>query len=69
MTGMNLTVRYDYGCLTPTHAECALIFCAVGQVQIDKRLIWDSGTVGLPLKVVNGITVNIDRNLPFQLFA
>ena len=65
----NLTVRRNYGCLAPTHAERALIFCAVGQIQIDKRLIWDTGTVGLPLKIVNRVTVNIDRDLPFQLFC
>ena len=69
MTEMNFTVRCEYGCLAPAHAECALVFCAVGQIQIDKRLIWDAGTVGLPLKVVNRVTVNIDRDLPFQLFC
>ena len=53
----------------PVDGELFLLRRAVGQIQVDERLIGDAGLVGLGLEIVDGVRVQIDGYLLFQLFC
>ena len=53
----------------PRNSKSPLVCCAVGQIQINQGLVRNTGTCGHFLEIVNGIRINIDRNLFLQPFG
>ena len=53
----------------PRYIQLLLVLRAVGEVQVDKRLIWDARAVRLLREVVDSVAVDIYRYLLFKLLG
>ena len=51
----------------PGHIQLPFVPHAIRQIQVNQRLIGDAGGSRLPLEVLNGIDIQIDGDLAFQL--
>ena len=56
------------GVSVPCHMQLLFIGRTICQIKIDQRLIGDTGILRLRLEIVDGIAVDIDGDLFFQLF-
>ena len=50
----------------PGHLQLTLVLGAIGKIEVDKRLVWDTGLLRHSLEIVDGIAVQIDRDLLFH---
>lgn len=53
--------------LLPGQLQFPLVDGAIPQIQINQRLVRDARRLGLGLEVVDGVAVQIDGDLPFEM--